>query len=399
MRPFIALCVCIVATVPALAQGPSRWRVLTDFPGGSAKVEANDSNAGRLSIVPHGDGKRGWTCWWYFKVEGLKPGESIVLDVGGQNFALADRAVVSTDRKTWTQTEPGKREKSRIVYNQKALGTEMWFAWGQPFLLADAQALVDRAGKRSPHARPFELCKSKKGRSVPALQIQQGDAKDRIGIWIHARQHAWESGSSWVCQGLVEWLISDDPLAEELRKKAVIFIVPIMDVDNVEDGFGGKNQFPHDHNRDWSAEPIYSEVQAAMGRMKEMTKTGRLDLFIDLHNPGPGDRTPFFFVPPREELSVMQRGNLDAFLDSARKEITGPLKLDPKPRESGKSYDPNWKKISGNWVVMNTLPHTVGLCLETAWNTPASVPVNYERVGRELGMAVARYVPVHQRTK
>ena len=39
----------------------------------------------------------------------------------------------------------------------------------------------------------------------------------RYGVWIQARQHAWETGGSWVSRGLIEWLVSDDPRAETLR--------------------------------------------------------------------------------------------------------------------------------------------------------------------------------------
>jgi hypothetical protein len=261
-------------------------------------------------------------------------------------------------------------------------------------VLADARALVEHAAKTCKYAEAFELCKSKDGHGVPALRIRQPGVKDaeRRGIWIHARQHAWECGSSWVCRGVVDWLISEDPAAESLRKQATITIVPIMDVDNVERGCGGKNQKPHDHNRDWSDTPVWPEVAAAMAAIQKQAKAQRFDLFLDLHNPAPGDHQPFFFVPAGDLLSAEGRGNLERFLESARAEITGPLKLRPKARESGPKYDRNWERISGNWVAKHTQPHVVAACLETSWNTPQSTAENYRTVGRQLGKAVERYL-------
>ena len=61
----------------------------------------------------------------------------------------------------------------------------------------------------------------------------------------------------------MEWLVSDDPRAETLRKAAKIYVVPIMDIDNVAIGAGGKDQKPHDHNRDWSDQPHWHSVAAA----------------------------------------------------------------------------------------------------------------------------------------
>jgi hypothetical protein len=385
--------ISLVAPLLVVAQAGSDLKLLADFPGGSARVESIDQPSRTIRVLPYPHKDRGWVCWWYFKVEGIRPGETLTLDVGGGVWATPDQAVFSTDNLTWKQTEPGKREKDRIVYRVKLDGKEAWFAWGPPFVLKHAQELVQKWAKESPHATAFELTRSKEGRAVPGLRVQQAGAEDddRVGIWINARQHAWEAGSSWVCKGFTDWLLSAEPEAEALRKKARLTIVPIMDVDNVETGAGGKNQKPHDHNRDWSAKPVWPEVEAAIKQIGELNKTGRFDLFVDLHNPGANDRQPFFFIPATELMSPAARRNLDSFLTASRTEITGPLKLNPKPRESGANYDPNWEKISANWVVKHSKEHVVALCLETSWNTPQSTVVGYERVGKELGKAIERY--------
>jgi hypothetical protein len=372
---------------------PTPLKVVTDFAGGSARVESIDQQSRTVNVLPYPHKDRGWVCWWYFKLEGVQPGETITLNVGGGVWATPDRAAFSTDGITWTHTPPGERQKDRIVYRIKVEAREAHFAWGPPFTLKHATELVQRCAKDSPHAATFELCKSNGGRSVPGLRVSQAGAKDgeRLGIWVQARQHAWEAGSSWVCAGFVEWLLSNDPEAEALRKKAAITIIPIMDVDNVEVGAGGKNQKPHDHNRDWSEKPVWAEVLAATKEIAALNKEGRFDLFVDLHNPGAGDRQPFFFVPAPELQSPLARQNQDHFLGAARAVMTGPLKLNPKARESGANYDPAWEKISTNWVTKNSREHVVAVCLETSWNTPQSTLVNYKQVGKELGLAVERY--------
>ena len=119
---------------------------------------------------------------------------------------------------------------------------------------------------------------------------------------------------------------------------------------------------------------------------------GRFDLFIDLHNPGAGDKQPFFFIPAEEHLTAGKRRNLDSFLEAARLEIRGPLGLAAKTRGSGAAYDKNWEKISVNWVAKHGKDHVVAACLETSWNAPQSTPDNYRRVGRELGLAIERYL-------
>lgn len=367
--------------------------VSTEFSGGSAEVLSLDQSRRLIRIQPASHKDRGWVCWWYLKLSGLKPGETITLDVGEAPWATPDRAAYSLDNKTWSHTSPGKRNGRRITYQQTVDARECWFAWGPPFLVENAQELVDRAAKNSPHAQAFELCKTRAGRSVPALVVRQEGVEEaeRRGVWIQARQHAWESGSSWVCRGFTEWLISDDPQAEALRKQAVITIVPIMDIDNVAIGAGGKNQVPQDHNRDWSDNPHWNSVRAAMKHIRELDQEGRFDMFIDLHNPGADARNPYFYIPPKDLLSKAGRENLSRFLATSRLEITGPLTFKGDVRESGASYDKNWKQISKNWVNVNTKGHVVAVTLETAWNTPNSHTEGYQTVGQQLGKAIERY--------
>jgi hypothetical protein len=375
---------------------PSPLRVEIDFPGGSADVESIDQEKRLIRLKPSDHPDRGWRCWWYVKVTGIRPGETISLDVGDAPWTTPRQAAFSIDNETWIQTAPGKRQGKRILYQQRVDAEQAWFAWGPPFVPADAEQLVRWADKQSPHAEAFELCRTRGGRPVPALRVEAAGTEnaERHGIWIQARQHAWESGASWVCRGFVEWLVSDDPRAAALREQSRITIVPIMDIDNVAIGAGGKNQKPQDHNRDWSDDPHWYSVAAAMEGIKRQREAGGFDLFIDLHNPDAGAKNPYFYIPPRKLLGELGNRNLDHFLAAARREITGPLAFRGDVRESGSDYDKAWRRMSKNWVVFNTDEHVVAVTLETAWNTPHSTTEGYRAVGRQLGQAIARYFRV-----
>lgn len=386
MKPIVLL---FLLSLSALAADLS---LTSDFPGGSA-ISSIDQKTRSIRIQPGGTLERGWVCWWYFKLDGITKSETITIDLGGGVWAEPDRAAMSLDNKTWTHTEPGTRDKNRIVYKVKVDAETAWFAWGPPFVLADAKELVERSAKSSEHVHSFELCKTKENREVPAMRVTFPGAaeKDRHNVWVGARQHAWESGGSWVCRGFVEWLLSDDPRADSMRKKTNFTIVPIMDVDNVETGNGGKSQKPHDHNRDWSNEPVFEAVRAAQDIIKKLDAEKRFDLFIDLHNPGASDKQPYFYTPAPQLLSDRQRLNIAALQSFGKIEINGPLPLD-KPRTTGPEYDKEWMNISGNWIVKNLDPHVAAICLETSWNTPHSTQDGYKTVGKQLGMAIEQYL-------
>lgn len=384
----------LVLFAPAFAL--AELSVDIDFPGGSGVASEIDNAEQRIVIDPSDHPGKGWRCWWFFKVSGLDSARPLIVDVGDAPWATPDRAHFSFDNKTWAQTEPGIRVGKRISYklDLEAGASEIWLAWGPPFTPPDAKALVEEIAAESAAAEAFNLCETREGRPTPALRFRaKGDSSERKFIWFQARQHAWEAGSSWVAKGLIDWLASDDASAAALLQKAEIVVVPIMDIDNVQRGAGGKNQSPQDHNRDWSDEPHWNAVAAAQKNLREADEAGRLMLFADLHNPGAGEKQPYFFVPPAASLNRVGQARQAEFVKLVQQEMVAPLRFSGKTIESGPSYDPkNWTRISKNWVATHTSGEVVAVTLETAWNTKASTIEGYETVGRQLGKAVARFL-------
>lgn len=407
---------CWFASFAVLSASVARGEltVTSDFENGSAVVDGIDPSSGTIRVHPAGDPERGWPCWWSFKVGGVEPGQTLVVEIDrttgnlptgtgagsegkplNPSWSQPERAAYSIDDgATWKQTEPGTSVDGRKRYSVQVDAPSVWFAWGPVFSVGDARTLVDRLAAEHSYVEKFVLSKTREGRGVPALVVRDDDANDadRYGLWVQARQHAWESGGSWVGRGFIEWLTSDDPRAADLRRKSLIYYVPVMDVDNVATGNGGKGQNPQDHNRDWSAAPHFPEVAAAQRKIAELNAAGRFDFFVDLHNPAPGDKRPYFFASPDDVLGDVGKRNLERFLVAARTEINGPLPIEPKSKPSGPNYSPKWREISKNWVTANTRPHVVALTLETAWNTPHSTTEGYRTVGRQLGLAIERYL-------
>ena len=388
--------------------------VASDFEGASVRDVAIDNAARRISFMPGGDPARGWPCWWYFRVNGITPGETITLRLRGStatvskpgsplqkplgtHWAMPAQATFSTDGQTWLHTDKGERQDEWMTYTLKPDAASVWVAWGPPYTVATAATFVRAMSVKSPHAKARELCRSREDRAVPMLHVQEGGrSKDRrFGVWVQARQHAWESGSSWVAQGFGEWLLSDrDVDAAWLRQHAEVFIVPIMDVDNVASGNGGKDADPQDHNRDWSDHPHWNEVIAAKRSVTDLIAQGRMDLFLDLHNPAPADPTFFFILPP-ELLHEPMIGLRARFMELARSrlsKIQPPFPLRDKPKETGPSYHPLWRQMSSNWVALNGNPHTVSLCLETTWNCPSSTTEGYRALGASLAATAREYL-------
>ena len=387
--------------------------VEADFEGASVSAVEIDQTTRIISFMPGGDPARGWPCWWYFKVKGITPGEVVKLRLRGStattlvpggplakplasSWAMPEMATFSTDGKNWLHTEKGVKDGEVMTYTIKVDASSVFVAWGPPYTPSTAEAFVEAMSEKSHHANATELCRSREGRAVPMLHVQEGERTkaQRFGVWVQARQHAWESGSSWVAQGFGEWLLSDDADAAWLRQHAEIFFVPIMDIDNTATGNGGKDAQPQDHNRDWSPQPHWNEVIAAQKQVSGLIQEGRMDVFLDLHNPAPGDPT-FFYILESSALKEPMIGLRDRFIELAYGRISKIKPLIPmsnKPKTTGPAYHPLWRQFSANWVSMNGNPHTVSLCLETIWNYKNSTTEGYRAVGANLAAAVREFL-------
>ena len=417
LRLFLAMA-CLGLGYPSRAvSAPSRLEVDSNFEGASVSSVTIDEKTRSILFTPGGDPSRGWPCWWYFKINGVEPGEVITLHLKGSSattthpggalskplspvWAMPERATFSQDGVLWQHSEKGVRENDVMHYTLRPAAGSVYVAWGPPYTPGFAAKAIEATCKDHAGARAGELCRSVGGRPVPMWQVSEGErpAAKRFGIWVQARQHAWESGSSLVAQGFAEWLLGDSEQAKWIRTHAEVFIVPVMDVDNVATGNGGKEALPHDHNRDWSEIPHWNETAAAMTRVKNLTAQSRLDVFLDLHNPGPGDPTFFFLSDPSLMGPEAQQRN-NRFIELAYKQISTAKPFIPmsnKPKYTGPNYHPRWKEMSTNWVTKNGNPHTVGLCLETIWNAASGTTEGYRTVGSRLGLALEEYLREQQ---
>ncbi|HYF35272.1 MAG TPA: M14 family zinc carboxypeptidase [Prosthecobacter sp.] len=401
-RSFLSL---LIAVLPLAVC--AQLSVHTDFEGGSGKVLSLDSAGGVIRLMPGGDISRGWPCWWSIRIDGATPGREITLELvpsdqaqkqpgAGQGKPLSaswsrpERPSVSPDGVVWRHGEPGVLLPDRMTYRIKPETATLWIAWGPAFTATTAKTLIDQAAQ-SPRARPFVLATTREGRPVHAVRVAEGPGKP--ALWLQARQHAWESGGSWVGAGILEWLLSGDPLANQLCDQCEIVLVPLMDVDHVTTGDGGKDALPQDHNRDWQDQPHWPEVAAAQRHLLAYAKEKRLRVFCDLHNPGPSDKKAFFFVSPKDIISPASWETQHHFIDLTREEFAGnPIPLEITPRESGPGYHPLWRQISKNWVHSQCGDDVLSVTLETAWNTPGSTVEGYKKTGAALGRALARHL-------
>ena len=401
----------VVSWVSVGVEAGEGLRVTTDFAGGTAEILSVDPKTATIHIQPAVQWEKGFPCWWYLRVDGLNRGEQLTFKISAnprpfrgnevlnRSWSQPRRLAISTDNVTWGQIENryDLQENGTAIYEFAAPSEQIWLAWGPPYGLSHAETLLANVERECASAQRFTLATSRGGRRVSGIRIGGGSEEKsaKYGVWIQARQHAWEVGSSWVAQGFLKWAARDHPDAKALRSMSTIWLVPIVDVDRVAIGAGGKDSIPHDHNRDWSDNPFYPAVAAAQSRLAELHAAGQLDFFLDIHNPGDDKLLHYFYGPNDwEELPQVSKRNYTLWLQLCKGAIVEPLALEPEYK-----FVTWWRKskdeinrVSSNWVHAHTAPHVISTTFEAASNTPQSTQEGYQIAGSQLAQALTQYL-------
>jgi hypothetical protein len=270
------------AALPAQAADSGTVTIHAAFPGGNVVVTKNDG--GTVYVAPDLRGDKPW-FYWYFEARSSMPGrvEFVFPEkvIGFKNGAIGNQGpAVSTDLgKSWKWMGTAQVDGSSFFYEFKDDGERVRFAVTIPYVQQNLDRFLENVDG-NPHLKRTVLATSLKGRDVELLQI--GKAGPNVNpVLVTGRHHAAETIASYVLEGFMEEAMSDSPAGKEFRSRYVLFAVPFVDKDGVEQGDQGKNRKPHDHNRDYGDDSIYPEVRA----IKQLDQTHDFQFSLDFHCP------------------------------------------------------------------------------------------------------------------
>lgn len=266
----------------------------SDFENGNGKLIKIDPEHNRVIFSP----KRirdARNVWWHIRLTGVKADQEIELIVEGQDtIGGLSHPVYSYDRKTWHRLDD-----LHSPYKQAFKNDTVWIARNIPYTYSDSLSLAEKMEGKE-HVKVSDLCVSEAGNKVKMLRITDSTIKDegKKMVWVQARQHAFESHTSHVAEAMAWWMTGDE--AAELRQKAIVYIVPLMDVDSVKEGAAGKDQKPVDFNRTWTDTPHWKAISSTIQFIDEATKKEghQLLAFVDIHSPYFGDVNHWYEPEP-----------------------------------------------------------------------------------------------------
>jgi tetratricopeptide (TPR) repeat protein len=260
--------------------------IRADFPGGNIVMRENKGNA--VQVGPDLRGGEPW-FYWHFEAEASQPGRVDFVFPGPFQVGARGPAVSVDDGKTWTwlgneQVEyaplDSKDKADRFSHDFAADKLKARFSVGLPYVKANLDAFLAQ-NATTPYLSRRILTTSRKNRPVDLLQIGK-PGPNVTAVLLTARHHACEALASYVLEGFLQEALSESPCATEFRRKYVLYTVPIVDVDGVEEGDQGKGRRPRDHNRDYGQQThLYPETEA----IQKLADGANITLALDCHDP------------------------------------------------------------------------------------------------------------------
>jgi hypothetical protein len=209
--------------------------------------------------------------------------------------------VFSYDARTWQHfpaMEWNNEAKEATVRIHPESDT-LWIAHIPPYTHSDLLRLLAEMD-RSAHARIEVIGRTVLGRDLHLVTVTDFDAADdaKKVVWLQARQHAWEAGTSQVMEGALRFITSDDAKARELRRRIVFKFTPMMDPDGCANGGVRFNANGYDVNRHWDEVDLRDKEK--LRRMPEIWYVKRaifaqmdsahpIDLMVNMHNEEEGE--------------------------------------------------------------------------------------------------------------
>ncbi len=290
-------------------ENSSEISIHTDFEGGSlGTIEQLSNTHWRCGLAGESDwqNRNRQASWYYFRVDGAK-GRDITVELtdllGEYNYrsgthavTAQTRPVISYDQKSWRHLGDNEvswiGETVELHLHFQPEEDSIWIAHQPPYTNQNLELLLDQLIAHK-HLTQEVIGKTPEGRDMVLLTVSNDEISlvDKKTIWIMARQHAWESGTSWVMEGILRYLTESQEGAGLLN--AFVFkLIPMADPDGVARGGARFNQYGHDLNRNWDlVKPEdMPEIASQKKAFSEWVATNkRVDFFLTIHNTESSD--------------------------------------------------------------------------------------------------------------
>jgi hypothetical protein len=150
--------------------------------------------------------------------------------------------------------------------------------WHPPYSYTQGEQFVESL-RAHPLVKVERIGHSPEHRNLWLLRITDASPRAKKSFLIRARAHAYESGGSYAMEGMVRWLLADEPYAAAARRQFVFYVIPMTNPDGVHNGLG-RLTAPQGTN----LASISYQPDATTAPFKQAIDRVRPAVAIDLHN-------------------------------------------------------------------------------------------------------------------
>jgi hypothetical protein len=286
------------------------FEVKTDILYGNACdveiVERERTTEVAFAPSPHGGPE---TLWFCLRVQGTTRNQDagkrlrLVLkqtdNILGGHTPSAIRPVIRQADGDWVRLNEGQvleapDGRRSVAWTIDRPSTYVDIAFCYPYGRSELQALI---AESEGYWRKDTIGVSQGGRPLIRISNDYGAPEGRRpGLYLVARQHAGEVPGSWVLDGFLREIQTMGARAP------LIWAVPLTNIDGIEQGDYGKDNFPYDLNRAWGHPPMRHETLVFQNDMQRWVTRCKPALGIDFHAPGACETSGIYtYVPDLEE--------------------------------------------------------------------------------------------------
>lgn len=264
-------------------------KLLTNFENANVDTAVSVANYrnNTIAFTPYLDKSNTENVWFYFGVTGFRRDTIVTFLMDyNNNYYPPNYPVVSFNGKDFYKVKAFQRgniNRFSVLPESDTVYVSTGYPYSYSMLKTFLSSLYGNhyVSVDSSHLTQGGRCIYLLSATDPSVSL-----RSKKTVWIIARQHAFESLSNYVVEGMVGYLLSGEESAENLLKKYVFMLVPMVDIDNVVAGQSGRMCFPRDFNRDWQS-PIHPEIVTLQKWIKKYSKR-HYDMFFDIHCTYPG---------------------------------------------------------------------------------------------------------------
>ena len=308
------------------------------FEGASlGKIERVDETTFRCHVLGQEDqrGRNRQATWYYFRMDHVA-GKAITLTLTDFIGEYHDRPgvspmgpdivpVFSDDGRTWRHFPAVEfdEQKKETTLRFTPRGETIWIAHVPPYTPGDLGRLLEEI-RGTPVAVVEVIGKTVQGRDIPLVTVTNPEVADagKKVLWLQARQHAWEAGTSYVMEGALRFITSDDPAARALRDKVVFKFTPMVDLDGCANGQVRCNANGYDVNMHWrevdERHPEFLRLMPEIWYTKKAILTCAdapgghgIDLLVNMHNT---ETAEYLDTEAKDEGTLKMMRRFDAML-------------------------------------------------------------------------------------